>query len=136
MPPSRSPCATSTVASWPSEPPVSDDASGSTDAAPAAAPASWRMPSETAPHDATWMAWPSQGYTLGETPQEVERARSTWAAVANAVADFERVRMAVVPADLEVAGRYLRDDVELVPTALDDAWMRDIGPSFVDLRRG
>ncbi|TQN46641.1 agmatine deiminase [Humibacillus xanthopallidus] len=91
----------------------------------------WRMPSETSRHDATWMAWPSQGYTLGETPEEVERARTTWAAVAGAVADFEPVRMAVVPADLEVAERYLRGDVELVPTALDDAWMRDIGPTFV-----
>ena len=97
----------------------------------AAAPTSWRMPSETARHDATWMAWPSQGYTLGETPDEVERARSTWAAVAHAVADFEPVRMAVVPDDVEVAQRYLRSDVELVPTELDDAWMRDIGPTFV-----
>ena len=94
-------------------------------------PTSWRMPSETARHDATWMAWPSQGYTLGETAEEVAQARSTWAAVANAVADFEPVRMAVVPADLEVAERYLRGDIELVPTALDDAWMRDIGPTFV-----
>ena len=94
-------------------------------------PHRWRMPSETSRHDATWMAWPSQGYTLGETADEVERARTTWAAVANAVADFEPVRMAVVPDDLEVAGRYLRADVELVPTMLDDAWMRDIGPTFV-----
>jgi agmatine deiminase len=89
------------------------------------------MPSETSRHDATWMAWPSQGYTLGDTPEEVERARTTWAAVANAVADFEPVRMVVVPADLEVARRYLRGDIELIPTALDDAWMRDIGPTFV-----
>src|SRR6478735_4272291 len=94
-------------------------------------PHRWRRPSETSRHDATWMAWPSQGYTLGETADEVERARTTWAAVANAVADFEPVRMAVVPDDLEVAGRYLRADVELVPTMLDDAWMRDIGPTFV-----
>jgi agmatine deiminase len=77
------------------------------------------------------MAWPSQGYTLGDTEAEVERARTTWAAVAGAVADFEPVRMAVVPTDLEEARRYLRADVELVPTALDDAWMRDIGPTFV-----
>ena len=102
---------------------------GSGDVAPAPGP--WRMPSETARHECTWMAWPSQGYTLHATEAEVERARTTWAAVANAVADFEPVRMAVVPADLEVARRYLRSDVELVPTALDDAWMRDIAPTFV-----
>lgn len=91
----------------------------------------WRMPSETAPHECTWMAWPSQGYTLGETPEEVRRARLTWAAVANAVIGFEPVRMVVVPEDVEIARRHLHADVELIPTQLDDAWMRDIGPTFV-----
>jgi agmatine deiminase len=111
-----------------------------TDAAPApsgvlagrsAGEAVWRMPAETAPHDCTWMAWPSQGYTLGDTPAEVETARSTWAAVANAIVPFEPVRMVVVPDDLDVARALLHPDVELVPAALDDAWMRDIGPTFV-----
>ena len=91
----------------------------------------WMMPSETARHDRTWMAWPSQGYTLGETTEEVAASRRTWAAVANAVVEFEPVRMVVVPADLEVAAGHLHPDVELVPAALDDAWMRDIGPTFV-----
>ncbi|WP_345507322.1 agmatine deiminase family protein [Terrabacter aeriphilus] len=89
------------------------------------------MPSETAPHDCTWMAWPSQGYTLGDTPDEVAAARRTWAAVANAVTAFEPVRMVVVPADVEVARAHLHPDVEIVTAELDDAWMRDIGPSFV-----
>ncbi|MFC7598192.1 agmatine/peptidylarginine deiminase [Terrabacter sp. GCM10028922] len=89
------------------------------------------MPAETAPHDCTWMAWPSQGYTLGDTQAEVETARSTWAAVANAIVPFEPVRMVVVPDDLDVARALLHPDVELVPAALDDAWMRDIGPTFV-----
>jgi agmatine deiminase len=89
------------------------------------------MPAETAPHACTWMAWPSRGYTLGDTPEEVEKARQTWAAVANAVAGFEPVRVVAVPGDVDVARRYLRPDVELVVTDLDDAWMRDIGPSFV-----
>ena len=91
----------------------------------------WTMPSETAPHERTWLAWPSQGYTLGDTAEEVEKARRTWAAVANAVVEFEPVRMVVVPEDEAVARRYLNPDVELVPAALDDAWMRDIGPTFV-----
>ena len=111
-----------------------------TDAAPSpsgvladrpAGEAVWRMPAETAPHDCTWMAWPSQGYTLGDTPAEVETARSTWAAVANAIVPFEPVRMVVVPDDLDVARALLHPDVELVPAALDDAWMRDIGPTLV-----
>jgi agmatine deiminase len=101
------------------------------DAAAAAAAPAWRMPSETALHDCTWMAWPSAGYTLGDTPDQVDLARRTWAAVANAVIQFEPVRMVVVPGDLAVAETLLHPQVELVPAALDDAWMRDIGPSFV-----
>jgi agmatine deiminase len=77
------------------------------------------------------MAWPSQGYTLGDSREEIDRARRTWAAVANAVAEFEPVRMVVVPGDLAVARSHLHAEVELVPAALDDAWMRDIGPTFV-----
>lgn len=92
---------------------------------------SWRMPSEAAPHECTWMAWPSQGYTLGDTAEEVARARLTWAAVANAVIEFEPVRMVVVPEDLAVARAHLHPDVELLTASLDDAWMRDIGPTFV-----
>jgi len=77
------------------------------------------------------MAWPSQGYTLGDTQEEVATARRTWAAVANAVVQFEPVRMVVVPGDVAGAREHLHPDVELVPAALDDAWMRDIGPTFV-----
>src|SRR5829696_8636228 len=89
------------------------------------------MPSETARHDCTWMAWPSSGYTLGDTPEEASTARLTWAAVANAVVEFEPVRMVVVPEDVAVAESHLHPDVELVSASLDDAWMRDIGPTFV-----
>ncbi len=91
----------------------------------------WRMPSETAPHERTWMAWPSQGYTLGDTAPEAEKARDTWAAVARAVARFEPVTMVVDPADRDVAAARLGPGVELLGCPLDDAWMRDIGPSFV-----
>ena len=41
------------------------------------------------------MAFPSQGYTLGDTDEEAAAARRTWAAVANAVARFEPVHMLV-----------------------------------------
>ena len=88
----------------------------------------FRMPPEWAPHARTWMAWPSSGYTLGDDPEE---ARTTWASVASAVLAFEPVTMVVDPDAVEVAARYLDPRVSVVQAPLDDAWMRDIGPTFV-----
>lgn len=90
----------------------------------------WRMPHEGDPHERTWMAWPTGGYTLGDTLEEAEEARDAWAAVANAVAGAEPVTMLVDPSQREHAVRRLASEVELVDCPLDDAWMRDIGPSF------
>ena len=89
------------------------------------------MPAEWQPHARTWMAWPSAGYTLGETPDDWHEARSTWAAVANAIVRFEPVSMLCEAADLEIAREYLDERVELIEAELNDAWMRDIGPTFV-----
>ncbi len=103
--------------------------------------APWTMPAEWDPHERTWMAWPSSGYTLGDSPDEVESARRTWAAVARAVAEFEPVTVVVDPAHVEVAREFLSGAefdgeatafaIDVVEAPLDDAWMRDIGPSFV-----
>ena len=89
------------------------------------------MPPETADHECTWMAWPSSGYTLGETSAEADIARATWAAVAHAVAEFEPVRMVVDPEGLDAARKWLDSRIEILEAPLDDAWMRDIGPTFV-----
>ncbi|QHK21630.1 agmatine deiminase family protein [Pseudarthrobacter psychrotolerans] len=91
----------------------------------------WRMPSETDPQERVWMAFPTGGYTLGDTPEEAHAARSTWAAVANAVVEFEPVTVVVHPDDVGTAARYLNPDVEVLTAELNDAWMRDIGPTFV-----
>jgi agmatine deiminase len=56
--------------------------------------------------------------------------------VANAIARFEPVTMLVDTRDLELARRYLEPSVAIVETTLDDAWMRDIGPTFVLDERG
>ncbi|MCG2798244.1 MAG: agmatine deiminase family protein [Cellulomonas sp.] len=89
------------------------------------------MPAETERHVRTWMAWPSGGYTLGDDEAAADAARSTWAAVASAVHRFEPVSMLVDPADVDLARRYLPEGVEVHPVPLDDAWMRDMGPTFV-----
>ncbi|WP_264670324.1 agmatine/peptidylarginine deiminase [Arthrobacter sp. VKM Ac-2550] len=89
------------------------------------------MPAETAEQSRIWMAFPPGGYTLGDTEEQAHAARSTWAAVANAVAEFEPVTMVVDPADVATARDYLSPAVETVTAPLNDAWMRDIGPTFV-----
>jgi agmatine deiminase len=89
------------------------------------------MPAETAPQDRLWLAFPTGGYTLGSTAESAEEARRTWAAVANAAADFEPVTVVVDPSQAAIAPRYLSREVDIVEAPLDDAWMRDIGPTFV-----
>jgi agmatine deiminase len=97
----------------------------------------WRMPAEWVPHERTWMAWPSAGYTLGDTQDDADEARATWADVALAVSEFEPVTLVVDPGAVEVArhwvgeGRHGHYRVDLLEAPLDDAWMRDIGPTFV-----
>lgn len=96
----------------------------------------WRMPAETAPQERVWMAFPAGGYTLGDTAAEAHEARSTWAAVAHAITDFEPVTMVVDPASRADAARYLGSEIEIAPAPLNDSWMRDIGPSFVHDAQG
>ena len=91
----------------------------------------YKMPAEWENHERTWMAWPSSGYTLGETDAEVEEARNAWASVANAVVRFEPVTMLCEATDIEIARKYLDPAVEIIAAQLNDAWMRDIGPTFV-----
>ena len=89
------------------------------------------MPAEWETHERTLMAWPSNGYTLGETEDEANRARQTWANVANAVVRFEPVTMVVCKDDYDIARTYLNDAIDIVTIDLNDAWMRDIGPTYV-----
>jgi len=89
----------------------------------------WRMPAETDPHERTWMAFPRSWSIASEGSADV--ARATWSAVAHAIIEFEPVTMVVDPADISVARASLSSQIEIVEAPLDDAWMRDIGPTFV-----
>lgn len=94
------------------------------------------MPAEWQEHSQTWMAWPSSGYTLGDTDADVHAARKTWAAVANAIVRFEPVTMLCEKQDFEIASSFLDESVVLIEAELNDAWMRDIGPTFVKDENG
>ncbi|RBP67012.1 agmatine deiminase [Brevibacterium sanguinis] len=96
---------------------------------------SYLMPAETAPHDRIWMAFPSSGYALGDTEDDAEAARRTWAAVARATSEFTPVTVVVSESQTEHARRHLGEGIthpiSIVNAELDDAWMRDIGPTYV-----
>src|SRR4029079_8711132 len=88
----------------------------------------FRMPGEFEPHNGCWMAWPERpdNWREGAGP-----AQEAFAAVAEAIHPSEPVTMTVSPAQLERARSMLPAEVRVVELATDDAWMRDIGPSFV-----
>ena len=98
----------------------------------------WRMPAETDRHERTWMAFPREGFTLGEGGQEREEGYAAWTAVAHAIVEFEPVTMVVDPTEMNRARRMLSGDVEIVEAPIDEFWMRDMGPTFVvdDARPG
>jgi agmatine deiminase len=90
----------------------------------------FRMPAEWAPHQATLIAWPTRTRTdlWGDLFGDAQR---DFAVVANAIADFESVVMIVDPSQETEARALLREEVELLPIAIDDSWVRDSGPIFV-----
>jgi len=91
----------------------------------------WRMPAETAPHERTWMAFPREGITLGESTSDREEGYAAWTAVAHAVAEFEPVSMLVDPTERERAASMLGAGIEQIEAPVDEFWMRDHGPTFV-----
>jgi agmatine deiminase len=88
----------------------------------------YRMPGEFEPHSGCWMAWPERpdNWRLGAKP-----AQEAYAAVAEAINVCEPVTMAVSDAQFEHCRSVLSPSIRVVEIATDDAWMRDIGPSFV-----
>ncbi|MER6310722.1 agmatine deiminase family protein [Streptomyces sp. NPDC001739] len=95
------------------------------------------MPPEWAPHERTWMAWPGPNFTFGEEGGEtLAEARRAWAAVARAVRRYEPVTVVAGPGQLAGARELLGDGIELVERPLNDAWMRDIGPTFLTDGKG
>ena len=89
------------------------------------------MPAEWAEQERVWMAFPRDGYTVGDEPQSRKAAYETWAKVANSILEFEPVTVVVDPSARELATELLDARVEIVEAELDDSWMRDIGPTFV-----
>jgi agmatine deiminase len=93
----------------------------------------FRMPAEWEPHAGTWMLWPERPDNWRENGRPAQRA---FAAVASAIARSEPVTMGVSAVQFEAARKMLPPDVRVVEISSNDAWMRDVGPTFVVDRRG
>lgn len=103
-----------------------------TTAPPPPATGATHMPGEWERHERTWMAFPPSNDTFGAGESaSLQRAREAWVRVADTVIRYEPVSMVVAPGDQDAARVLLPDGVDVVVQALDDAWMRDIGPTFV-----
>ena len=75
------------------------------------------------------MGFPRDSYA--ESGLNREAAQDAWSAVANAISEYEPVRMLCHPGDLAAAKRKLSAPIDLIPVIMNDAWLRDIGPTFV-----
>ena len=118
-----------------------------------------RMPEESEPHDATWMAYGATTQAWGTTGAygaSRALARHNLMNIAVQLSRFEAVKMLVSPSDMVEAKALLTNllhkntsntitlgdnttlpnvesggSVELIAQAVDDLWMRDTGPVFV-----
>jgi agmatine deiminase len=88
----------------------------------------YRMPGEHEPHSGCWMAWPERpdNWRLGAKP-----AQEAFAVVAEAINSSEPVTVAVSDSQFEHCRSALSPSIRLVEMSTDDAWMRDVGPTFV-----
>jgi agmatine deiminase len=93
----------------------------------------FRMPGEFEPHAQIWMLWPQRpdNWRLGAKP-----AQRAWVEVARAIARFEPVTVGANHDQYENARNMLPADVRVVEISSNDAWMRDVGPTFLVDDRG
>ena len=93
----------------------------------------FRMPAEYERHDGCWMLWPERtdNWRAGAKP-----AQAAFAAVAAAIVTGEPVSVGVSATQFQNARALLAPAVRVVEMSSNDAWMRDVGPTFVVDARG
>jgi agmatine deiminase len=86
------------------------------------------MPAEWGAHAGCWMIWPERtdNWRLGAKP-----AQAAFVAVASAIAESEPVTMMVSARQYAQARAVLPATVRVVEVSTNDAWCRDVGPSFL-----
>lgn len=95
------------------------------------------MPGEFDAHDGCIMIWPKRP---GSWNYGAKKAREAFAAVAAAIAESENVYMLAEP-DVagnarEMLGAFGNERIHVIEMESDDAWARDVGPTFVVNKEG
>ena len=98
----------------------------------------YRMPAEWEQHECCWMQWPHDNPEFNSYAEvstwshfDIEKGRIAWANVANAISNFEQVKMIVHPKNIINASKLLNEKVEILSFVNDDAWARDSGAIFL-----
>ena len=78
------------------------------------------MPPEWAPHERTWMEFPSVNQTFTDDDDWLTHCRAVWTSVANTIARFEPVSMVCNVGESDVARALLDSSIELHETPTGD----------------
>jgi agmatine deiminase len=95
---------------------------------------SYAMPPEEAPHERTFMQWPSNADIYGM--RSLRRVQADIARIANAISGFEPVVMLASGPEAARARTALGKAIEIWDIPTDDLWCRDSGPTFVKSSAG
>ena len=93
----------------------------------------FRMPAEFEPHRGCFMIWPERADSWANGGYAARRA---FAKVITAIARSEKVTVLASFAQYENARVSLPPEVRVVEMSTDDAWARDITPTFVKNDKG
>lgn len=86
------------------------------------------MPGEFEPQDGVILIWPTRP---GSWPFEAKEARKVFAKLANKMVEKEKVYVLTEEHTYDSAKEMLSPKVEILVIPSNDAWARDVGPTFV-----
>ncbi|WP_194921219.1 agmatine deiminase family protein [Catenulispora rubra] len=103
--------------------------SASTSPSPSATGTSTRVfGAEWDPHLRTFMAWPASDAIWGD---QLPAVQADIATLAKTISGFEHVVLLARPEQQAAAQSAVGSGVEVIPIPVDDLWIRDTGPVFV-----
>ncbi|XP_057853690.1 agmatine deiminase [Cryptomeria japonica] len=88
----------------------------------------YHMPAEWENHSQCWMGWPERPDNWRE---DAVHGQCVFAKVASAISKFESVTVCARASQWANARDQLPQNIRVLEMSMNDAWFRDIGPTFV-----